>query len=179
MRRKGLILLMVIAMLAMVAGCAKDKTDIVETEMDQSTMESTDGAMMPVVEVQDDMVGVDMTDIKDQIMAFEDQDVYFGYDQFNLTNDARKILAEKVSFLNSNPELQVRIEGHCDERGTAEYNLALGERRAKAAQDYLVFLGINPNRISIISYGEERPADTGKNEAAWAKNRRAHIDILD
>ena len=74
---------------------------------------------------------------------------------------------------------KVTIEGHCDERGTAEYNLALGERRAKAAQEYLVFLGVGAQRLSTISYGEEKPVDPGNNEAAWAKNRRAHFVVTE
>jgi peptidoglycan-associated lipoprotein len=110
--------------------------------------------------------------------AFENTDIYFEYDSFDLTIEAKKVLAEKAGFLNSNSTLKVRIEGNCDERGTEEYNLALGERRAKAAQDYLVFLGIASERLATVSYGEEKPVDGGHNEAAWAKNRRDHFAIL-
>jgi peptidoglycan-associated lipoprotein len=110
--------------------------------------------------------------------AFENTDIYFEFDKFELTPEARKVLADKAAFLNSHPKIKTRIEGHCDERGTAAYNLALGERRAKAAQDYLVFLGIGSERVSTVSYGEEKPVDPGHNETAWAKNRRAHFDIL-
>ncbi|MGI6396429.1 MAG: peptidoglycan-associated lipoprotein Pal [Desulfomonilia bacterium] len=116
--------------------------------------------------------------MEEEIAKFEQDKIYFDFDKFNLTADARKVLAEKASFLNAHPNLNVRIEGHCDERGTREYNLALGERRAKSAQDYLVFLGINPERISIISYGEERPLETGSGEEAWKLNRRAEFRIL-
>ncbi|HVN71624.1 MAG TPA: peptidoglycan-associated lipoprotein Pal [Desulfomonilia bacterium] len=110
--------------------------------------------------------------------AFENTDIYFEFDSFELTPEARKALANKATFLNSHPRIKTRIEGNCDERGTEEYNLALGERRAKAVQDYLVFLGISADRISTVSYGEERPVDPGHNETAWAKNRRAHFGIL-
>jgi peptidoglycan-associated lipoprotein len=110
--------------------------------------------------------------------AFENTDIYFEFDKFELTPEARKVLADKAAFLNSHTKIKTRIEGHCDERGTAAYNLALGERRAKAAQDYLVFLGIGSERVSTVSYGEEKPVDPGHNETAWAKNRRAHFDIL-
>jgi peptidoglycan-associated lipoprotein len=109
---------------------------------------------------------------------FEEDRIYFEFDKFNLTADARKVLAEKASFLNAHPNIKVRVEGHCDDRGTREYNLALGERRAKSAQDYLIFLGINPDRVSTVSYGEEKPLETGTGEAVWAKNRRAEFRIL-
>jgi peptidoglycan-associated lipoprotein len=111
-------------------------------------------------------------------VAFENTDIFFEYDSFDLTTEAKKILAEKAGFLNSHSTIKVRIEGNCDERGTEEYNLALGERRAKAAQDYLVFLGIASERLTTVSYGEEKPFDGGHNEAAWAKNRRTHFAIL-
>ncbi|HOS97097.1 MAG TPA: peptidoglycan-associated lipoprotein Pal [Deltaproteobacteria bacterium] len=110
---------------------------------------------------------------------FQDADIMFEYDSFSLTAEAKKVLAEKARFLNAHPGMKVLIEGHCDERGTAEYNLALGERRAKAAQEYLVFLGVNAQRLSTISYGEEKPLDPEANEAAWAKNRRAHFVITE
>jgi peptidoglycan-associated lipoprotein len=111
-------------------------------------------------------------------IALENTDILFEYDSFDLTIEAKKILAEKAGFLNSHSTIKVRIEGNCDERGTEEYNLALGERRAKAAQDYLVFLGIASERLTTVSYGEEKPVDGGHNEAAWVKNRRDHFAIL-
>jgi peptidoglycan-associated lipoprotein len=99
--------------------------------------------------------------------------VYFDFDKYNLKSDAKARLAVNARVLESNPEVTILIEGHCDERGTEEYNLALGERRAKSARDYLIDLGVAASRIRTISYGEERPADPGHNEAAWDKNRRA------
>ncbi|MRR14081.1 peptidoglycan-associated lipoprotein Pal, partial [archaeon] len=110
--------------------------------------------------------------------AFEQKDIYFDYDSFSIKPEDRKILAEKASYLNANPDAKVRIEGHCDERGTTEYNMALGERRAKAAQEYLVFLGISTDRITVISYGEEKPVDPGQSEEAWSKNRRDHFVLV-
>jgi peptidoglycan-associated lipoprotein len=118
------------------------------------------------------------TDLDRARAAFENTDIFFEYDSFDLTADAKKILAEKAGFLSSHPRIKIRIEGNCDERGTEEYNLALGERRAKAAQDYLVFLGVSPERIATVSYGEEKPADPRHDEAAWVKNRRDHFAIL-
>lgn len=100
------------------------------------------------------------------------QEIYFAFDRFNLTNQAQEILDVKVAFMKQNPGYTVTIGGHCDERGTAEYNMALGERRANAAKKYMADRGINPSRIVIISYGEERPANPAHNESAWAQNRR-------
>ncbi|MGC6496810.1 MAG: peptidoglycan-associated lipoprotein Pal [Candidatus Puniceispirillaceae bacterium] len=99
--------------------------------------------------------------------------VYFSYDSAALDGNSQAVLYRQAAFLNGNPSLTVTIEGHCDERGTREYNLALGERRAAAARDYLLAQGVDPARIKVISYGKERPAMAGSNEASWAKNRRA------
>jgi len=103
--------------------------------------------------------------------------IHFDYDKYNLDNDAITTLAENAVVLMDNPSIKIRIEGHCDDRGTEEYNLALGEKRALAARDYLVNFGIAASRISVISYGEERPLDPAETEKAWAKNRRAEFDI--
>jgi peptidoglycan-associated lipoprotein len=108
---------------------------------------------------------------------FQNQDIYFDFDKYDLRTDARATLDRKASFLNQNSSVRVQIEGHTDERGTAEYNLALGERRANAAKQYLTTAGISAGRLSTISYGEERPLDPAQNEAAWAKNRRDHFVI--
>jgi peptidoglycan-associated lipoprotein len=101
------------------------------------------------------------------------KEVYFDFDKYDIRPEDAKTLDANAAWLKSNGENLVLIEGHCDERGTNEYNLALGERRAKATMNYLVSQGIQANRITIISYGEERPVCTEKTEACWAKNRRA------
>ena len=98
--------------------------------------------------------------------------IYFDFDRFNILDDMKPIMEENALFLLDHPEAMVEIQGNCDERGTNEYNLALGERRAKGARAYLVNLGVNPDRIGTVSFGEERPLDPGQNEDAWAKNRR-------
>ena len=99
--------------------------------------------------------------------------VYFGYDSSALSDDAQATLMRQAGFLRGNPSLTVTIEGHCDERGTREYNLALGERRATAARDYLLAQGVDPARIRVISYGKESPVAYGSTEQSWSKNRRA------
>jgi peptidoglycan-associated lipoprotein len=105
------------------------------------------------------------------------EDIHFDFDRYDIRPDAREILIKNAEWLKANPNIQVLIEGHCDERGTNEYNMALGERRANAAKSYLISLGISANRMRSISYGEEMPIDPGHNEIAWAKNRRAHFLI--
>ena len=98
--------------------------------------------------------------------------VFFAFDKSDITPEAKQILQKQADWLKKYPNVTVTVEGHCDERGTREYNLALGERRANAVKNVLVALGIPTNRVSTISYGKERPAVVGSNEAAWAQNRR-------
>jgi peptidoglycan-associated lipoprotein len=98
--------------------------------------------------------------------------VFFGYDSYELTTDAQATLERQATWLKTYPAVTIVVEGHCDERGTREYNLALGERRAAAVANYLVALGVDPNRIQTISYGKERPAVDGHDETAWSQNRR-------
>ena len=106
------------------------------------------------------------------------KDIHFDFDKYDIRRGDEEILKENAVFLKKNPKMNIQIEGHCDERGTVEYNLALGERRANNTKKYLVLLGISSDRISAISYGKERPLDKGHSEEAWAKNRRAHIVVL-
>lgn len=109
--------------------------------------------------------------------AFVNQDIHFDFDSATLTSEAQDILKKKAQWLLNNPDKSATIGGYCDERGTTEYNLALGERRAASAKAFLVDLGVAAPRLTTISYGEERPIDPGHNEAAWAKNRRCHFTI--
>ncbi|MBJ6752574.1 peptidoglycan-associated lipoprotein Pal [Geomonas anaerohicana] len=106
------------------------------------------------------------------------QKIYFNFDSSDLSEDSRNVLTRNAEYLSKQPSLKIRIEGNCDERGSDDYNMALGERRAKAAKDYLVNLGISSERISILSYGEEKPVDPGHDEAAWAKNRRDEFVVV-
>src|SRR5690606_9794785 len=99
--------------------------------------------------------------------------VFFAFDQYDLSAEARTTLQRQAAWLNANPAVTLQIEGHCDERGTREYNLALGERRATSVKNYVVTLGVSPDRLSTISYGKERPVALGHNEAAWGQNRRS------
>ena len=102
---------------------------------------------------------------------------FFDYDSYSLRDDAKTALDGNAKLLRDNPKVTLTIEGHCDERGTVEYNQALGERRAQAARDYLVAAGIDAQRLSVISYGKEKPFATGSDEASWQQNRRAHFVV--
>jgi peptidoglycan-associated lipoprotein len=105
------------------------------------------------------------------------QPVFFDFDSAALTEAARGTLDKNSKTLRDHADAKLVVEGHCDERGTVEYNQALGERRAQAAREYLVAAGINASRLEVISYGKERPFDPGHDESAWAKNRRAHFTL--
>lgn len=106
------------------------------------------------------------------------RDIRFGYDSSDISDAARQDIEYNVQILHANPDVKVQLEGHTDERGTVEYNMALGERRARAVYDVLVSYGISPSRLQTISYGEEVPLDMGQHEAAYAKNRRTHFSAF-
>lgn len=105
------------------------------------------------------------------------KDIYFDFDKSNIRPDAREVLKANADYFLKNSSAAVVIEGHCDERGTAEYNMALGQRRAEEAKKYLVNLGVKESKMKTVSYGKERPVDPGHDEAAWAKNRRDHFVV--
>jgi len=136
----------------------------------------------------DDMSGSDIQSIGTDSPYGEDiygtdgeggplDDVHFAFNEFSLSDEARTVLERNAAWLQARRGLHVVVEGHCDERGTVDYNLALGERRSLAARDYLVSLGVDPARLTVVSYGKERPLDAGHTEEAWARNRRAHFAI--
>lgn len=176
--------IMIIGVILFASGCAKKALEPVTPEVPKAAPPQTQAAPGPDQgDMKMDTPGAGQGSMagkgaleKDRI-AFENTDIFFEYDSFDLTTEAKKILAEKAGFLNAHPAIKVVVEGNCDERGTQEYNLALGERRAKSAQDYLIFLGIPAERLSTVSYGEEKPLDPEHTEAAWSKNRRAHFVI--
>ena len=170
----------------MVSGCAKkavkpekapEKTEKPITE--QKVPEETIGGGTPVEEGAIEATGVDeaAAAVSEETVA-EIKDVFFDYDRYNIREDARAILEENAQvLLNGKKDARVVIEGHCDERGTVEYNIALGQRRADAVKKYLVNLGVDPSRITTVSYGKERPFCLEHNEQCWQKNRRAHFVI--
>jgi len=156
-------------MLAMVAvaGCGGKKA--VEPA---SSTEPTETSTAPKVEEATD---TSPTTTAEEVSPVSLSDVYFDFDSYNLTSEAKGTLEGNAREMKRVTAGNVTIEGHCDERGTRAYNLALGEKRANAAKDYLVALGVSASRINTVSYGKERPFDDGHNESAWAKNRRGHF----
>lgn len=152
--------LMLLVSLALMAsfGCGSKNAQTGPSTATTAGMNETTGDMAAILE--------------DAGITLETTAVYFAFDRYDLDTDAREMLRVKSDILKQYPEISVKIEGHCDARGTEEYNLALGERRAKAAYDYLVMLGVNPAQLSMVSYGKLYPAMEGSNEEAWSKNRR-------
>ncbi len=164
--------------MASVAACA-EKPKAVATAPgqpleDTTTPPYTPPATQPVV--QQPMAGIAPGSQQDFVVNVGDR-VYFDTDQSSIRSDAQSILASQAGWLSRYPGVNIRIEGNADERGTREYNFALGARRAQAVSDFLVSKGVAPSRISTISYGKEQPVDTGTGEDAWAHNRNGHTAI--
>ena len=154
--------------LALAPGCASRKKVGTEAQIEPPPTESTPPA--PPSEEKGPPPSPETTSER-----FSLADAFFDFDDFSLRQDAKTALESDGKYLEKNSGMKAVIEGHCDERGSVEYNLALGEKRARAAKDYLVSYGIPSARLTTISYGKERPFDTGHDEGAWAKNRRAHV----
>ncbi len=169
-------LMTMIAMAALLAvGCAKKPAP--EAAAPAAPMEQPVVTEMPAQPMQEQAV-TEMPVAPEMAAVPGLQRVLFAFDQYTLSDQARETLAGNAAWMKANPGAKVVIEGHCDERGSDEYNLALGERRALAAQAYLVSLGIDSTRLSTISYGEERPLAAGHDEEAWAQNRRDEFKVV-
>lgn len=164
-RYKWLVLVLILA-LAFTA-CAKKETVPVEEEVEPVE----EPPPPPLEEIKEPEEPVDVEEPEPVVL----EDIFFDFDKFNIKDEYKKVLAGNAEILLSNPDTKLLIEGHCDERGTNEYNMALGEKRAKAVVDFYITYGVGKGRLSMVSYGEERPFARGSNEAAWAKNRRAHM----
>ncbi|MBA7491523.1 Peptidoglycan-associated lipoprotein [subsurface metagenome] len=165
MERKWLIGILIILLVAVEFGCAGRRG--ARRKGGEPTEEDVAGWEVPPIRVE-------------EIDFYEEsalKDVHFEYDKSSLLSPEKEILKENAAWLRAHRKAKALIEGHCDERGTQEYNLALGERRALSVRNYLIFLGIDSQRLLTISYGEERPLDPGNNEEAWRKNRRAHLKV--
>jgi len=127
--------------------------------------------------LQDDRLRAEAVAREAAEKAFVNEIIHFSFDSALLSDQAQQILNHKADYLRTNSGVTVTVEGHCDERGTDAYNIALGERRAESVKNFLVDLGISTNRLNTVSYGEERPIAMGQDEASWAKNRRAQFVI--
>ena len=171
MRTNGFKIFIVAAALAMTAGCGKKAPKQIPPPPAGSEAEiGTDAGA-------DANSGVGTTALPgsraDFVQNVRSDRILFETDSYAIDDDDRSVLDSQVAWLQANTNVRVTIEGHCDERGTREYNLALGDRRANAAKNYLAARGIDPSRMSVISYGKERPEALGSDEGAWAQNRRA------
>ncbi len=160
-----------IFMVFFVAACATTPKDSADSSGSGSSSSGSDVSSEGTI-TETTGSGIVSGSQEDLIVNVGDR-VFFGYDSSDLDSDALELLQDQVAWLKQNSDVSVTIEGHCDERGTREYNLALGEKRAQAVKNYLIGLGINPDRVSTISYGKERPAVVGSNDGAWAQNRRS------
>ena len=160
-----------IFMVLFVAACATTPKDSADSSGSGSSSSGSDVSSEGTI-TETTGSGIISGSQEDLIVNVGDR-VFFGYDSSDLDSDALELLQDQVAWLKQNSDVTVTIEGHCDERGTREYNLALGEKRAQAVKNYLIGLGINPDRVSTISYGKERPAVVGSNDGAWAQNRRS------
>lgn len=158
--------IVMLAMLGLLSACAGDKAP-------EEPVGVEDTAPPP-----QEMLPSDLDVAPSDSMSLSESTVYFAFDDYSLSVQAQASIDEVSRYMQSSSSVRVKLEGHCDERGTNEYNLALGERRAQSVKNYLVQLGIDESRLSTISYGEERPAAEGGNESAWSQNRRVEF-VLD
>ncbi len=155
MKRYALIVALVMALAASI-GCAKKTT--------------TEPVVEPTTNVNQEL--------QSAVQTITDSRVYFAFNKYNIESQYDAVLSQDAELMKQFPSIRVRIEGNCDERGTQEYNLALGERRARAVYDYFVAHGVNPGQLEMISYGKENPAVLGTGEAVWAKNRRDDFRVI-
>ena len=154
-----------IILAAFISACTTTKEDTAGTSGSGAASTSTETT-------SSDAATIEPGSQEDLIVNVGDR-VFFGYDSSELDSDAQQLLQEQAAWLKQYSDVSITIEGHCDERGTREYNLALGEQRAQAVKNWLILLGINTSRLSTISYGKERPAVVGSNDGAWSQNRRS------
>jgi len=171
-------IMMICLLAALGAGCAKKSADVMPASATKVEIsdKDTDWQSKPAPErslTEDEM----RAKLREAAQRELGNMIFFAFDSFELTPESREVLNSKAEAMKKYSLFTIVIEGHCDERGTSEYNLALGERRAKAAQEFLNQLGIPDSRMTIVSYGKERPLEAGHNEAAWSKNRRDEFKL--
>ena len=156
------------------AACSTTPKDTADSSGSGSSSSSSDVSSEEgtITETSPETASITPGSQEDLIVNVGDR-VFFNYDSSDLDSDAQELLQDQVAWLKQYSDVSVIVEGHCDERGTREYNLALGEKRAQSVKNYLISLGISSDRISTISYGKERPAVVGSNDGAWAQNRRS------
>lgn len=168
--------LLVLSLALVVTACSNDTS---KTDMSVSEREGISGASVDGAGAYDstNLDGPTPGTQQDLVVNIGDR-VFFGYDRYDLNAEGQATLGMQAEWLNRHPNITISIEGHADERGTREYNLALGERRANSIRRYLMALGVDGNRVNVISYGKERPAVLGSNPSSWAQNRRG-VTVVD
>jgi len=169
----GVLVLVCSFSLIFVTGCAKEQTVKSDAGLTQAQQSAEEAAALKEQALKEKALEEKMLA---EASAF--QDIYFDFDNYDLKPESRELLEKLADWLLEHGDFEATIEGHCDNRGTAVYNLALGERRAEAAKAYLVNLGVTGTKVTTISYGEELPADPKNREEAWAKNRRDHFIVF-
>lgn len=186
MRKIFMCLLLISSMI--VFGCAQRKVgqqlqpdDQQQQQLSDAAAREKKGALKPEERITEQQLA--KVETKEEPSRFREEsglfeDVFFDFDRYDIRPEAKPVLNNVSSWLLKNPAAKLSVEGHCDERGTNEYNLALGDRRAKSVRDFLIALGIASKRIEIVSYGEEKPQCSEQTEECWAKNRRAHFVVL-
>ncbi len=185
MRNKGwlaIALVMIFPVMFITASCAKKK--VVQAQPQSMTAPKVQKVPDTPAEeaksggrIEQDRLRAEAAAREAALQAFVGENIHFKFDSYLLSDKARQILVGKAEYLRTNPDIKVTVEGHCDDRGTSVYNIALGDRRAESVRKFLVNLGIDTNRLDTVSYGEERPIAVGHDEASWAKNRRAQFVI--
>jgi peptidoglycan-associated lipoprotein len=176
-----IVFVMILPAMLFTASCAKkvvqnEPMPTTQSEIPKASDRSTEEAEQ-ARQLKEDRLRAEAAAREAAGTAFVNETIHFTFDSSVLSNQAQQILNSKADYLSTNSGVTVTVEGHCDERGTDAYNIALGERRAESVKKFLVDLGISANRLNTISYGEERPIAMGQNEAFWSKNRRAQFVI--
>jgi peptidoglycan-associated lipoprotein len=171
------VILVMMTALALSAGCAKKTVPPPSAGLsaeEQARLKAEEERRLREARLKEEQARKTEAQLRE---LFVNQDIHFNYDRYDLSTEAKQILNEKAAFMQSHPQVKVIVEGHCDERGSNAYNLALGEKRARAAAAYLQAMGIEAGRMETVSYGEEKPLVLGQNEEAYAANRRAHFVV--
>lgn len=191
--RRLCVAIFIILAITSINGCAQRKIagapeqppaqpEIMKTEDKKTTADTTATKELPKESITEKQLSkAQPSDVQPEIKELQTliQDIHFDYDRYDIKDDAKPVLKEVSAILSRNKNIKVIIEGHCDERGTNEYNLGLGDRRANSAREFLIALGIPSNKIETISYGEEKPLCENQTEECWAKNRRAHFVLVE
>ena len=164
---------MMFGVIVLVAACSGKDEEVVVDNQSGADRETISGGPLEEIYSDPTQVGGPVPGTQQDLIVNVGDRIFFGTDRYDLDAESRQVLDEQAAWLQQYPNVNLVVEGHADERGTREYNLALGERRANSVKNYLVALGVSPTRLTTVTFGKERPAVPGANESAWAQNRRS------